>query len=248
MKTRNKLLATALTLAVPICTWAQTEVEPNNNTGQATAVAYNTAIAGSTGACSPTDNSIDYFTFTPPSQGALRLQFSASNSGAGDLDITVNIRNNSNQTLGTFTVPAGANNVALDTTIHVTCTGTDVYYLVFNNPSSSVCTNYSFTYDILDPFYGNDGENNDNTSQATDTIAPGTNMDGHVNFYYDDAIDYYRILAPNDGMMTVQVVAEHAGNTPGTVTVYLKNDIDQTLETWTAKVGGNSMPDTTTFS
>ncbi|MCO6481181.1 MAG: hypothetical protein J5I62_00160, partial [Flavobacteriales bacterium] len=103
-------------------------------------------------------------------------------------------------------------------------------------------------YTVTPAFYTNDTEPNQNTSQATDTIPPATYSYGHVAFNDVDASASRRILAPNDRMMTAQVVAEHAGNTPGTVTVYLKSDIKQALETWTANVGANGIPDTTTFS
>ncbi|MBK6774807.1 MAG: hypothetical protein IPG74_02780 [Flavobacteriales bacterium] len=55
MRTLNKLLACAMALLVPLCTWAQTETEPNNGSGTADPITYNTPMAGSIGACAPTD-------------------------------------------------------------------------------------------------------------------------------------------------------------------------------------------------
>jgi hypothetical protein len=224
-----------------------TEIEPNNSTPQATAVTYNTAMAGSTGACAPTDNSVDYFTFTPPDQGVLRLQFSASNSGGTSLDITAYLRNSNGSVLQTLTIPAGANNVAVNTAFTHTCSGIGTYYISIENPSGSVCTNYSFTYDMLLPVYANDSEPNQSTAQATDTLAAGADQDGRVEFDYGNNFDYFRILAPNDGVMTVNVSAENAGTT-GTMTVYLRNSNGSVFETWTANVGANGIPADTSFT
>ncbi|MDX9752107.1 MAG: hypothetical protein RBT71_13590, partial [Flavobacteriales bacterium] len=77
MRSRSHLLAT-LALLAPLATWAQTESEPNNNPGEADPLTYGVAMSGSIGACSPTDNSADYFAMTLTGQGVLRVQTSIS--------------------------------------------------------------------------------------------------------------------------------------------------------------------------
>ncbi|MCB9183340.1 MAG: T9SS type A sorting domain-containing protein [Flavobacteriales bacterium] len=233
---------------VPLSVSAQTEVEPNNSTVQATPVTYNTAMAGSTGACSPTDNSVDYFSFTPPDQGVLRVQTAMSTTGGTPLSVTVQLRNSSGSLIETWTATAGANNTAVNETFTHLCTGLGVYYITVNNPSTTECTNYSITYDVLPPLYGADAEPNNSSVQAADTMAAGADHDGRIDFRYGDATDYCRILAPNDGVMTVAVSAEHAGGAAGTMTLRLRNNSTGTVETWTVNVGPGGAPSANTFT
>ena len=113
MRTLNKLLACAMALVVPLCTWAQTESEPNNGSGTADPLTYNTAMTGSMGVCSPTDNSDDYFSVAATVQGQLRVQSTMSNTGPTDLEVTFNVRQASTGFLAAFTLTAGANSFIL---------------------------------------------------------------------------------------------------------------------------------------
>ncbi|QQR85309.1 MAG: T9SS type A sorting domain-containing protein [Flavobacteriales bacterium] len=248
MRTLNKLLACTMALVVPLCTWAQTETEPNNSAGTANALSYNTAMVGSSGACAPTDVSVDWYSITSTAQGVLRLQTSMSNTGGSDVPVSVQLRNSSQTVIATFAATAGANGVAVDETFTHLCSGIGVYYISIANPSPSVCTNYSLTYDRLAPDYANDSEPNGNAGQTLDTLDAGVPRDGQINFQYGDADDWHRILAPNDGVITVTVLAEHADAAPGTMNLRLRNSSSTVLQTWTVNVGASGTPMTNTFT
>ncbi len=248
MRTLNKLLACAMALVVPLCTWAQTETEPNNSAGAANPLTYNTAMTGSSGACAPTDVSVDWYSITSTAQGVLRLQTSMSNTGGTDVPVSVLLRNSSQTVIATFAATAGANGVAVNETFTHLCAGPGVYYISIANTSPSVCTNYSLTYDRLAPDYANDSEPNGNAGQTLDTLDAGVPRDGQINFEYGDADDWHRILAPNDGVITVTVLAEHADAAPGTMNLRLRNSSSTVLQTWTVNVGASGAPTTNTFT
>ncbi|MBK8614048.1 MAG: T9SS type A sorting domain-containing protein [Flavobacteriales bacterium] len=248
MRNLNKLLASTMALVVPLCTWAQTEIEPNNSAGAANALSYNTAMAGSSGTCAPTDVSVDWYSITSTAQGVLRLQTSMSNTGGTDVPVSLLLRNSAQTVIATFVATAGANGVAVDQTFTHFCSGIGVYYISIANPSPSVCTNYSLTYDRLAPDYADDSEPNSSAGQALDTLDAGVPREGQINFEYGDADDWHRILAPNDGVITVTVLAEHADAAPGTMNLRLRNSSSTVLQTWTVNVGASGTPMTNTFT
>ncbi|MBK9760395.1 MAG: hypothetical protein IPO90_10605 [Flavobacteriales bacterium] len=248
MRTLNKLLACAMALMLPLCTWAQTEIEPNNSSGFATAVTYNTAMAGSIGACAPTDNSDDYFSFTPPSQGQLRVQSSMSNSGVTDLEVTFRVRQSSTAVIGSFTLTAGANGVPVNDSFLFPCQGSGLYYISIENPAGGACTNYSFTYDIVAPGFGTDAEPNNGSGTAV-TVAVGAWQEGQIDFRYGDNSDYYRIDLPTHGVLNIEWEAEHAGTTsPATAELVLRQTSTAAVQTWNLPVGANSTAATQSVS
>ncbi|MBP6573008.1 MAG: T9SS type A sorting domain-containing protein [Flavobacteriales bacterium] len=248
MRTLNKLLACAMALVVPLCTWAQTETEPNNSSGGATAVTYNTAMAGSMGACAPTDNTDDYFSFTPPAQGQLRVQSSMSNSGPTDLEVTFQVRQSSTAVIGTFTLTAGANGVPVNDSFLFPCQGAGLYYISIENPAGGACTNYSFTYDIVAPVFANDAEPNDGSGNAV-TVGVGVWQEGQIDFRYGNNSDYFRIDLPTHGVLNIEWEAEHAGTTsPAVATLVLRQTSTAAVQTWNLPVGANSTAATQSVS
>ncbi|MBK7553137.1 MAG: hypothetical protein IPI55_00675 [Flavobacteriales bacterium] len=224
------------------CAWAQTETEPNNGSGTADPITYNTPMAGSIGACAPTDNSDDYFSFTPPSQGQLRVQSSMSNSGPTDLEVTFRVRQSSTALIGTFTLTAGANGVPVNDSFLFPCQGGGLYYISIENPAGGACTNYSFTYDIVAPAFTNDPEPNDGSGSAV-TVAVGAWQEGQIDFRYGNNSDYYRIDLPTHGVLNIEWEAEHAGTTsPAVATMVLRQTSTFALQTWNLPVGANSTP------
>ncbi|MCW5900277.1 MAG: hypothetical protein KIT10_13500 [Flavobacteriales bacterium] len=249
MRTLKKLLACCLVLAIPLGTWAQdTESESNNTSGTANALQYAVSMTGSMGACSPTDNSADYFSFTPPSQGQLRVQSSMSNTGATDLEVTFQVRQSTTAVIGTFTLTAGANGVPVNDSFLFPCQGVGLYYISIVNPSTLVCTNYTFTYDIVAPVFANDVESNNGSGTAT-TVAPGVWHQGQIDFRYGDNIDYYRIDLPTNGVLNIEWEAEHAGTSnPASATLQLRNTTTTVIQSWSLPVGANSIPATQSVS
>ncbi|MEO8067819.1 MAG: hypothetical protein ABI599_09025, partial [Flavobacteriales bacterium] len=242
MRTLNKLLATAMALVVPLCTWAQSEIEPNNTSTQATPLTYNTAMTGSTGTCSPTDNSVDYFSFTPPQQGVLRITASLSNTGGTALPVSFTVRAASTSVIQTSVLTAGANGVPTAGQFDVLCHGTANYLVSIANPSGSVCTNYTFSYSVIAPVYANDAEPNNNSVTAV-TVAPNTWQQGQADFRDGDNSDYYRLDLPTNGVLNIEWEAEHAGATTGqTATITLRSTSTSVVQSWTVPVGAGSVP------
>jgi hypothetical protein len=249
MKARNKLLACATALMVPLCTWAQTEIEPNNGSSSATPVTYNTAMTGSTGTCSPTDNSTDYFSLAVTTQGQLRVQSTMSNTGPVDLEVTFRVRQASTSFLADFALTAGANGVPVNDSFTFPCHGgTGTYFIEVLNPSTSFCTNYTFTYDFIAPVFSNDPEPNNGSSTAV-TVPVSIQQTGQIDFFYGDNADYYRLDLPTHGVLNIQWEAEHVGpNTSGTVAVTLRQSSTSVITTWDLPIGANSVPSLQTVS
>ncbi|MEZ4739211.1 MAG: hypothetical protein R2818_07590 [Flavobacteriales bacterium] len=247
MRTLNKLLTLAMALVVPLCTRAQTEIEPNDGSTTANMLTYNTAMSGSMGACSPTDNSGDYFRADVTQQGQLRVQSSMSNTGTTDLEVTFRVRHSSTAVLATYTLTAGANGVPVSDSFQFPCQGgTGTYYITLENPSTTVCTNYSFSYDFVAPVFGNDPEPNDGNTTAV-TVPVNTQQVGQINFHYGDNSDYYRLDLPTHGVLNIQWEAENVGAS-GTVAVTLRNSFTSAIQTWNLPVGTGSVPASQTVS
>ena len=211
MRTLNKLLACAMALVVPLCTWAQTEIEPNDGSGSATLLTYATPMTGSTGTCSPTNNTVDYFRADVTAQGQLRVQSTMSNTGPTDLEVTFNIRQASTGFLAAYTLTAGANGVPVNDSFQFPCQGgTGIYYIQLVNPSTTVCTNYSITYDFVAPVFANDPEPNNGSGDEV-TVPVSTQQAGQIDFFYGDNSDYFRLDLPTHGVLNIQWEAEHAG-------------------------------------
>ncbi len=241
MRTLRHLIACAMALAVPLCTWAQTEIEPNNTSGQATPLAYNTAMTGSTGTCSPTDNSVDYFSFTPPQQGVLRITASLSNTGGTNLPVSFTVRAASTASIQTSVLTAGANGVPTSGQFDVLCHGTANYLVSIANPSGSVCTNYTFSYSVIAPVYANDPEPNGSGTPVT--VAPNTWQQGQADFRDGDNSDYYRLDLPTNGVLNIDWEGEHAGAATGqTATITLRTTTTSVVQSWTVPVGAGSVP------
>ncbi|MBS1569206.1 MAG: hypothetical protein JST45_07150, partial [Bacteroidetes bacterium] len=218
------------------------DAEPNQNTVQAIVTHSDTAYEGHVSFYY--DNSTDYYRVQAPNDGVLSVNVKAENAGAAGT-MTVYLLNSSGATMETWTANVGASGVAKDTTFVHHCTGTEnVYYLEFYSPN--VCgVSYRFSYSVAEPVYADDAEPNQNTVQAIVTHSD-TAYEGRVSFYYDNSADYYRMQAPSDGVLSVNVKAENAG-AAGTMTVYLLNSSGATVETWTANVGASGVAKDTTF-
>ncbi|MBK8500689.1 MAG: hypothetical protein IPL52_18160 [Flavobacteriales bacterium] len=231
------------------CTCADvTEIEANNTAAAANALTYDTPSSGITGPCSLPDNTPDVFSFATSAQGLLRVEACLSNTGPVDLDVTFRVLNSSGGTLGTFVLPAGANNAALTGEFLFPCRGITSYRIAVDNPSTTVCTNYALSYTILDPVFGNDPEPNDGVGVNATPVAYNTDRDGRNNFDLETTYDYYSITLPSNGVLNLEIQAEHAGATPGTMAVALLSNGGTVIQTWSTAVGANGVPVTTNAS
>ena len=218
------------------------ETELNNTAATANAIAYDTPVSGITGPCSLPDNTVDHYSFTTTTQGVLRVEACLSNTGPSSLSVTFRILNSAGTTLGTFILPAGANNVPISGEFEFLCLAIGSYRIAVDNPGTAHCTNYAFSYTMLPPVFADDPEPNDGIGLSATQLAYDTDQDGRNNFDGESTYDYYRILLPTNGILNIDVQAEHAGTTPGTMTVALLNNGGSVLQTWPVTVGANSIP------
>ena len=117
-----------------------------------------------------------------------------------------------------------------------------------DSPSTVHCTNYALSYTILDPVFANDPEPNDGLGVSATQLAYNTDQDGRNNFDGETTYDYYRILLPTNGVLNIEVQAEHEGATPNTMTVALLSVGGTVLQTWPVTVGANGIPVTSNVS
>ncbi|HRD53996.1 MAG TPA: hypothetical protein PKY96_15255, partial [Flavobacteriales bacterium] len=241
----RRLLMHALALAVPLCTLAQdTESESNNSTGTANPLTLGVSMTGSMGACSPTDNSADFFVTTIPSQGVLRVQSSMSTTGASPVNLNFRVLSSGGSLLGTFPLQAGASGVAVNDEFRFTCRGQGQHFIEVQFPGGAQCINYTFTYDIVAPVFANDAETNNTTGTAV-PIAVNTWSPGQVNFTPGDNNDYFQLDLPSNGVLNIEWEGEHTGTAdPSTATLQLYTNAGSLLQTWTVPVGANSIPAT----
>lgn len=224
------------------------ETEANNSAATANALTYDTPSSGITGPCSVLDNTADLFSLATSGQGVLHVEACLSNNGPVDLDVTFRVLNSSGGTLGTFVLPAGANNAPIAGEFLFPCRGITSYRIAVDNPSTTYCTNYALSYTIIDPLFGSDPEPNDGVGANATPVAHNTDRDGRNNFDLETTYDYYNITLPSNGVLNLEVHAEHAGATPGTMAVVLLSSGGSVIQTWSAAVGGNGVPETTNVS
>ncbi|MEO8588004.1 MAG: SBBP repeat-containing protein, partial [Flavobacteriales bacterium] len=218
------------------------ESEPNNSTSTPNALAYATPMSGLLGPCSVADNSSDHFSFTSSGQGNLRVQACLSNTGPVPLNVTFRVLNSAGTTLGTFTLPAGANNTTVAGEFLFPCRGAASYLIAVDNPSTTLCTHYAFSYTILPPVFGNDPEPNDGIGASATPVAYNTDRDGRNNFDLESTYDYYSIILPTNGILNIETQAEHVGASPSTMAVALVSTVGIVLQTWNVAVGANGIP------
>ncbi|MEO8590522.1 MAG: hypothetical protein ABI432_14190, partial [Flavobacteriales bacterium] len=223
-------------------TAAFAETEPNNSVGTSNPLTYATPMSGAMGVCSTTDNTSDFFGFTTTGQGVLRVEACLSNSGSIALDVTFRVVDSGGSTLGTFTLPAGADNAAVEGEFLFPCVGVGSYRIVVDNPSTTVCTHYAFSYTLLPPVFGNDPEPNDAIGATATPVAYDTYRDGRNNFDLESTYDYYSIVLPINGVLNIETEAEHAGAIASTMAVALLNSVGTVLQIWDVAVGTNGTP------
>jgi hypothetical protein len=223
-------------------TAALQETEPNNSNSTANALPYGTSISGSLGACTPTDNTADYFSINTTGQGVLRVEACLSTTGSTPLDVTFRVRVAGAGVLATYTLVAGANGEAITSSFEFPCQGIGNYFISVEVPGIADCMSYAFSYTMLDPVFGNDPF--PNTGAAHDTY-----QDGQNGFYFEASTnDSYNIIPPFNGVMTIEVQAEHSGLAPGTMEVRLYSAAAIVIQEWIVPTGASGVPITTTLS
>ncbi len=249
MRNPNKLIACVMALAVPLCTWAQTENEPNDAFNQANAITIGTAMNGDIGdpPCA-SGTSDDYFILNLAQDGKITINTNAANSGAGTSGLRLYVYNSGGGQIGYFDHATGANGVPSSVSSAMTCLNKGIYYFRPSRLNGSVCYTYALTVTQTAPVYADDVEPNNDFANAL-PLAYNTFTQGHLNFsYYGDNDDYYKITTPGEGTITVTMIAENAGASAGSVRTYLYNGSGGQIDYFDSSVGALADDDTTTAS
>ena len=229
------------------------EIEPNNAIGTATPLPSDTTISGNIGVCSPTNTTADIFHITPPSQGTMRVEACMSTVGAAPLNVTFKVSVSNGSVLATHTLQAGANGGAITSFFEMPCQAMYDYYITVETSGSAECMSYSFSYTTNAPTFENDAEPNNSTAQAI-ILPQGTPATGHLNFNAGlggsaNNVDYYRIDLPTDGVLTVNVEAEHDNSsTTETLQTVIVMSNGSVVSTLNAPIGADSIPASSSFS
>ncbi|MBK9417010.1 MAG: T9SS type A sorting domain-containing protein [Flavobacteriales bacterium] len=211
-----------------------------------TLVAYNTYQDGQQQFDSPNDNS-DLFAIAPPFNGVMSIEVQAEHAGPEQSTMQVRLLYSSGAVVQTWNVPSGANGVPITTVVSIPCRGTSPFQRI-SFQSATCGASYRFKYTVAQPLFTNDAEPNNSSGQAY-ILPEGQTAQGQVNFADDDNTDSYRVNLSSDGKMHMTIEAEHVeATTTGTITVALYLSTGTILETWTAPVGANSTPISTTLS
>lgn len=250
MRPSRSLLAYALALAVPLCTWAQTESEPNDDFAQADVITLNNTMNGDMGpAPCASGVSDDYFSLNLTEDGSLNFNTNAANFSAGSQTLRIYVYNAGGGQIAYFDHSTGPNGIPMNINSVLSCVNKGLYYVRLNRLGAA-CFSYGLTVSRTAPTYADDLEPNNNFAEAqlNPVLPANTFTEGHVNFLYDNAEndDYYLIQTGEDGRLNITFGAEGANG--GTVRVYVYNGGGGQVNYVDFPVGGALNPITTTQS
>jgi hypothetical protein len=222
------------------------DTEPNNSAGQSIVLPEGQTAQGHVNF--DTGDNTDSYRADLSSDGVMNVTIEAEHADVSNLGlITVELYVSTGVVLETWTAPVGASLTPITTSLSKTCRGnTSPYYL---RVSSNICgTSYRIGYSVTPPLFSQDAEPN-NTAGASIVLPETQTAQGHLNFFAGDNTDSYRANLSADGVLNVTIEAEHADvSTTGTIEVELWISNGTVLQTWTAPVGANSVPISTTLS
>ncbi|QQR85306.1 MAG: T9SS type A sorting domain-containing protein [Flavobacteriales bacterium] len=243
---RRIISSLLVSLLCPALLMAQAETEPNDNSGQANALALGTARTGDIGGApcgSGTSN--DWFALTTTQDGTLSLSTSTTAfGGSGSLRVHIH---DANGNLITY-FDHGAAGSPVDQTSVLACVGKGTYYFQVARLSSD-CYTYAFTVTLAAAVFSDDTEDNDNAGQAftNGALAHNTFAQGHVNFSYTgDNDDWYFITTPAEGSATFTTIAESEGG--GAVRTHLYDGSGNLITYYDGSSGASHDDDTTTYT
>ena len=230
--------------------WAN-DAEPNENIAEALPLPVNTYAEGHVDFLYYPNNA-DHYAFTTTGDGRITVSFDAYSLGAGAAGgAQLQFFNSGGGLLDYWSMDVGSNSVAAQNVHILDCRAAGLYYLrVYSNGPCGIA--YRVRHQFTAPLYPNDVEPNNSLADADNNtvLAPNTNAFGHVNFQsYGDNADYYRILSPDQGIISFKVKAETKGTASADgLQVQLFNSGGGLLENWSVAVGGAGQADSTTVS
>ena len=188
----------------------QNDPLPNDDVSNPQPVALDVPFEGHTSNIG--DQSSDFFGFTLPDEGSLRVIMEAEHHGAaadGTLQVYEPISN-------TFHLsPVGADGtVALDT-FFVDCLNAGPDYIRVQNGNSNVACgiSYRIRLTLVPPVYGNDPEPNEDASTAG-VVQPDADQEGHIAYLGTSIYDHFKLWKPFAGTMRVIFSSSVDGPSP----------------------------------
>lgn len=214
-------------------------------------VAYDTYQDGQNGFHGEASTT-DQFNIITPIDGRLVMEVQAEQASSSPGELQVRLYTTTGFVIKEWVVPSGANGVPDTTMISADCLvaggNYDVTFLTLD------CgTSYRWKYTVTPPVFAGDTEPNSSTSNAI-VLAASTPGTGHLDFLPQlegtgENLDYFRMDLPSDGVLHVNVEAEHGdAATDGTLQLVVMQSTGLTLATWEAPVGANSTPASSSFS
>lgn len=180
----------------------QTEVEPNNDMASANVLTLRGTMSGSWCDGEP----VDLFQLVVPLNGRLDVDLTASHSST-EVNETVRVwlYDDAGTALQDFWASSGPNGIPQANPHQFTCVAAGTYFIGVDDDFNDTCNSYVLSVDLALPTFAQDVEDNDSPAQATDW-AEGSWTSGTVNYsYHDDDADWYRIILPQDGYLTVDI-------------------------------------------
>lgn len=231
----------ALVVLLPLTLCAQTEVEPNNTPATANALTLGAPMNGDW--CN--GEVPDLFSFTTTADGYLDVAFDALHASS-QINVFVDVRllDGNGTDVDGYVATSGPNGMVQTNPHQLYCLAAGTYYLSVQGAANGECNSYELTADLVQPVFGNDTEDNDNSSQAQSVLAD-TWTEGHANYSYgDDNADWFRLVIPGDGVVRFDLDAYNQTNGTYSGTLELLDAAQDSLNAYTFIIGGLFQPDT----
>lgn len=227
-------------LPIALCA-QQTEVEPNENTSQATNWTYGQTMSGSE--CNPPSFDADYFRIVLPFDGVITFTATSQGTGPSPGDLQFALFPKSGFYQQYHTLP-GSLAPTTQTFSHSCLSGDTMYVRVQeSNVGNNSCIDYSMSFVVAPAVFANDLLPNDDP-QAPQMITLGQTFQGHLSHLYDGSVDWYGVTLPVDGTLRIIAEAEHADTaTAGVMSIYV--DVNNT--TYYLPIGANHVSTIDTF-
>ncbi|MCB9251267.1 MAG: T9SS type A sorting domain-containing protein [Flavobacteriales bacterium] len=203
---------------------SQNDAEPNNTFAEAISIQHKELKVGHVGyIASGVNDASDYYKTVSPFDGTMRIIINGLNVGGqtGYMYIyAFDQRKNGGQILARY--------IDNNSTVAAYTTVTDTIYLfgravdtVYFRVDANKAFQYSIKYEILDSSK-NDSEPNNTFDNAIDMVQ-FTKYSGHTGYFsagVADAIDYYRMVLPDDGTVKINIQGINKGGGTGYMYVY----------------------------
>jgi len=182
---------------------------PNDDVSNPQQVDLDTPFEGHTSNIG--DQTSDFFGFTLPDDGTLRIIVEAEHQGTtvGGLEIYEPHSNTSPM------ATVGALGIVEVDTIFISCARAgDDFIRVQNSNSGVACgISYRITLSLIPPAFGNDPEPNEDIADAV-VVAPDTDQDGHLTYIGTSSYDHFKLWKGFAGTMRVVFSSSTAGLSP----------------------------------